>query len=96
MLLDRFCCNFYGFRSIPTVGTEKSIKNNPEPTGQIKKSTKYHPKPPKWRQQIKANRRVNSGSDDGILHGMPDGTLFWNPPWEAVAEGNKRRGPERA
>ena len=41
MLPDGFCCYFYGFGPILTVGTEESIKNHPEPTTQIPKSPKY-------------------------------------------------------
>ena len=41
MLPDGFCCYFHGFGAILTVGTEESIKNHPEPTSQIPKSSKY-------------------------------------------------------
>ena len=37
---DVFCCYFHSFGAILTVGTEESIKNHPEPTGQIPKSPK--------------------------------------------------------
>ena len=36
-----FLLQFQRFRGIPTLGTEKSITNHPEPTGQIPKSPKY-------------------------------------------------------
>ena len=32
---------FYGFGAILTVGTEESVKNRPEPTGQIPESPEY-------------------------------------------------------
>ena len=41
MLPERFCCYFYGFGAILTVGAEESIQNHPEPTSQIPKSPKY-------------------------------------------------------
>ena len=40
---DGFCCYFLGFGAIPTVGTEESIKNYPEPSTQIPKRPTYHP-----------------------------------------------------
>ena len=41
MLPDDCCGYFNGFGAIPTVGTEESIKNDPEPTSQIPQSPKY-------------------------------------------------------
>ena len=41
MLPDGFHCYFHGLGVILTVGTEKSIKNHPEPISQIPKSPKY-------------------------------------------------------
>ena len=43
MLPDGFCCYFNGFGTILTVGTETSIKNDPEPSSQIPQSPTYPP-----------------------------------------------------